>query len=238
MSNGMVNVSVNGHWLVDQGTAASITTAADPSRPGLSTFTWSDNGQTFTPDAGAAAGGLELRDQDIAGAISNLNQLASSLQTDYNGLQASGYAAGASTPGGAGFFTGTSAQDFQDPALAADPSALATAQTPNAAGDGTNATAFAALSSAASPGLGMSYTEALSNWTTEVGASAALATQQQTTQQAALTQLNNLTSSVSGVDMNQQAISLSQYQQAYEAGAKYVGTLDTMMQSLFMELAY
>lgn len=239
MSNGMTNVSVNGHWLVDQGLAASVDAAQDPSNPNISDFTWSDNGETFTPGGGNAQGALELRDQDIGGAITNLNSLASAVMTDYNNLQASGYAPNSATPGGAAFFTGTSASNMQvSAALSANPTLVASAQNPDSPGDGSNAAAFAALGSQSSPELGQSYTSALANWTTEVGSSAALATQQQATQQAGLTQLNNLTSAVSGVNLNQQAIMLSQYEQAYQAGAKYIGTLDTMMQSLFMELAY
>jgi len=237
MANGMVSVNVNGHWLVDQGTSASVSTAQDPLNPAVSSFTWADNGQAFSPAGGEAQGALTLRDQDVAGAMGNLNTLAASLVADYNGLQSTGYALGAATPGGSAFFTGTGASTIAvDPALAANPSALAAAQNPSAPGDGTNATAFAALADKASAGLGTTYTGALSTWTSEVGASAALATQQQTTQQSSMTQLNNLTSSVSGVDLNEQAISLSEYQQAYEAGAHYVGTLDQMMQSLISEI--
>ncbi len=239
MSNGMINVSVSGHWLVEQGASATVAAAPLASNPALTSFTWADNGQAFTPTGGSIQGALELRDTDVGGAITNLNNLANAVRTDYNAVQASGYPAGSATLSANPLFTGTGASDLAvSAALVASPSLLATAQTPSAPGDGSNAAAFAALGTAASPELGMGYAQALANWTTEAGASAALATQQQTTQQANLTQLNNLRSSISGVDLNGQAVQLSEYEQAYQAGAKYIGTLDTMMQTLFTDLAY
>jgi flagellar hook-associated protein 1 FlgK len=237
MDNGMVNVSVNGHWLVDQDRGAEIVTARDPQRPGLSLFTWKDNGQAFTPSSGKVLAAFELRDRDIQGERDKLSTLALALRDDYNGLQAKGYALNATKQGGTAFFKATGASDLQvDPTLAGDPKALAAASTPGAPGDGNQAVAFAGLAGQANQGLGDTYTGALSTWTSEVGANAALAQQQRDTEQASMDQLDKLTAAASGVDLNQQALQLSQYQEAYEAGTKYIQTIDKMMQALLNEV--
>ena len=237
MDNGMINLNIGGHWLVSQDRAASISSSPDAARPGLTVFSWADNGQVFTPVAGEAQAGLELRDQDIPDAMAKLDSLAVNLMADYNGLQAGGYALNAAAPGGTQFFTGTGAQDIAvDPALAANPAALAAAGSPSAPGDGNQAAAMAALNGNPSPGLGQSYTDALATWASEAGSSAQLADQQHSTQQSLMTQLDSLTASISGVNINEEAINLSEYQQAYQAGAHYIAALDTMIQSLLSEI--
>jgi flagellar hook-associated protein 1 FlgK len=238
MANGMINLNVGGHWLVAQDRAATINSTPDPARPGLTSFTWADNGQAYAPSGGETQAALDMRDVEVPDSQTKLNGLAAAMISDFNGLQASGYALNSATPGGTQFFTGTSAANIQvDPALASDPQALAAATTASAPGDGSQAAAFAALNGSTNASLGMSYTSALATWSSEAGASASLASQQQTTQQGLMNQLNTLTSSVSGVSINTEATNLSEYEQAYQAGARYVGVLDTMMQTLLTAVA-
>jgi flagellar hook-associated protein 1 FlgK len=63
-----------------------------------------------------------------------------------------------------------------------------------------------------------------------VGAALSAATSQQTTGQATLAQAQNLRQQSSGVSLDQEAMTLIEFQRAYEACSKMVTTLDQIIQ--------
>jgi flagellar hook-associated protein 1 FlgK len=95
------------------------------------------------------------------------------------------------------------------------PLALANLATPQTAADEIN---------------GMSYTQFYGNMAAQLGTAISTAQSNQTTSQDALTQAQTLRQQSSGVDLNQEAIKVLQFQQSYDAATKMVTILDQVTQ--------
>ncbi|WP_298036581.1 flagellar hook-associated protein FlgK [uncultured Desulfuromonas sp.] len=188
---------------------------------------------------GEAGGLLEVRDQVLPGVQNDLDKLAYSLATGVNAV----HAAGTDPSGAAGgaFFAVPAA-----PAPPADPwegaaGSLATALsdtgqvaagTSSASGDNTNALAMMALEDApsvdGSTSFGRFYADMASRVGTEVS-------QNQLSLQGsgdALLQLQNFRDAQVGVSVEEEMVSLIQFQKGFEASAKFLATVDEMMDSL------
>jgi flagellar hook-associated protein 1 FlgK len=104
---------------------------------------------------------------------------------------------------------------------------------PNGAGDDSNALAIAGLASqgvlsGGTVGLGTAFATLVG----EVGTSTQQATNAQAAQQAVVTQAQQSVSNISGVNLDEEASHMLQWQEAYSAAAKVVGTADAMFQTL------
>ena len=95
------------------------------------------------------------------------------------------------------------------------PLALANLATPQTAADEIN---------------GMSYTQFYGNMAAQLGTAISTAQSNQTTSQDAVTQQQTLRQQSSGVDLNQEAIKVLQFQQSYDAATKMVSVLDQVTQ--------
>ena len=78
---------------------------------------------------------------------------------------------------------------------------------------------------------GQTYTGFFGNIAGSVGAQVSAATTSQTTSQDALTQAESMRQQSSGVDLNQEAAQIMQFQQGYDAAAKIVSVIDDMTQT-------
>jgi flagellar hook-associated protein 1 FlgK len=63
------------------------------------------------------------------------------------------------------------------------------------------------------------------------------ATDQQTAQQSAVAQAENLRQQASGVNLDQEAVSLVQFQKAYDANSRFVTVIDTITSDLINMVA-
>ena len=84
---------------------------------------------------------------------------------------------------------------------------------------------------------GESYTGAFGNMASNLGNLVNQATEDQTVAQSALTQAQNLRQQQSGVDLNDQAATLVEYQRSYEANAEMLTVLNQLMQDTINILA-
>lgn len=75
---------------------------------------------------------------------------------------------------------------------------------------------------------GQSYTDYYAGMASNVGSALSDATEQQTAQQSAVAQAENLRQQTSGVNLDQEAVTLVQYQNAYEANSRFVTVIDTL----------
>lgn len=73
---------------------------------------------------------------------------------------------------------------------------------------------------------GKSYSEYYGDMASEVGGLLSQATDEQTVQQSALAQAQNVRQQVSGVDLDAEAMTLTQFQQAYDAVSRMISVLD------------
>jgi flagellar hook-associated protein 1 FlgK len=79
---------------------------------------------------------------------------------------------------------------------------------------------------------GLSYTDFYSSIASGIGTQAASASSAQATQSQVLTQAQNVRAQVSGVSLNDQAATLLEYQESYQASAQVISTIDRITQSL------
>ena len=103
----------------------------------------------------------------------------------------------------------------------------------NAVSDNRNALALAGLATQSTLANGTaSYNGAYSNLIANVGTQTQNADTSSTAQKAVLNQVTQEQNSVSGVNLDQEAANLVQFQQAYQAAAQMISTSSTLFQSL------
>jgi flagellar hook-associated protein 1 FlgK len=131
------------------------------------------------------------------------------------------------------FFDGADASDVQvNDLLTASPTLLAAA-TVNLEGDGSNAGRLAGAGDAASDLLnGTSINDHYARTTTNVAVAGATALDQVESQQAVLGALQTQKDSISGVSLDEEALELLKFERAYQGAARYVTTVDRLLEEL------
>lgn len=229
--NGMVNISAGNTNLVLGTDAYTATTTSLQANNGLS--------------SGEIAGLLQSQTQ-VAGYQSNLDNLAKQVvtavnQVQYSGSDAYGNTGSSGTNPASPFFTttGTTAGTITvNPALINDPNLLAvsaagTPGTPPAAGDVSNASNFTSIQSTPIAALdNMSPDDYYQNMVSSVGSAAAAATTEVNNTTASVTQLTQQQDSVTGVSTDDEMTEMMQYQEAYQAAARFVTTSDDLLTDL------
>ena len=236
-ANGGVTVSVgSGQALVEGTHTYKLSTQVNAS--GHQDVTWVDSsGNTLIINnnisKGKLKGWLDARDVDIENSLNKLDTLAQNLMTEVNSLHATGYGLDGST--GNDFFTGTaSAAGIQVNALIAnDINLISAADGIDKPGDNGNAIAIANLQEA----LTMNGTTAtFGAYYDSMVSDAGLAVQQATSyydhQSQMVLQVENYRESISGVSIDEEAVNLIKYQNAYQAAAKLITTADEMMETV------
>ena len=103
----------------------------------------------------------------------------------------------------------------------------------NGLNDGSNATSLAALADVGVlDGGKTSVVNSYANLTTQIGTAGSQAASDLTTQTNLFNQAESSQQSVSGVNLNQEAANLVQYQQAYQASAQVISTAQQLFSSL------
>jgi flagellar hook-associated protein 1 FlgK len=111
-----------------------------------------------------------------------------------------------------------------------DPNAVAAAAPGEGSSGDTNATALSALAN--SPLInGQTAVEYCVSFLTQLGSTASQVSNENTTQQASLTQLTTQQGSESSVSLDQEAANLTLYERSYDAAAKVFTIVDELMAS-------
>jgi flagellar hook-associated protein 1 FlgK len=221
---------------------------------------WSQDQTSFQPSSGALAGDLSVVNQYVPGYQQNLDQVAQSLMGSVNNLVSTGYDLNGNT--GTPFFLGTGASDIEvNPAVAANPSLIAAASAPVASGssatneDGTIAADIGELPNSQTvtldvPSGGWSAGASASSWSgatattgteadtaynelvTGIGQATSTVNNSLTNQQTVTTNVNSALQSATGVNTDQEMTNMVMYQNAYDASAKFISTVDDVLQTL------
>jgi flagellar hook-associated protein 1 FlgK len=187
------------------------------------------NGTDITSSltGGDLGGTIQTRDVTIPGLSNQLDTLASEFGNAFNLAQSKGVDQNGNV--GGDFFTlpttvaGSAALIKM---ATTDPTAIA-ASSDGSAGSNKNVINFTNLQTAAL-GSGETPTATYSNLVYQVGNLTSNATAESSATTASLLQLNNQLSSVSGVSTDEEATNLISYQQAYQAAAQVVSTIQAM----------
>jgi flagellar hook-associated protein 1 FlgK len=236
-ANGGVTVSVgSGQALVEGTHTYKLSTQANAD--GHQDVTWLDSSGnpviiSNNISKGKLKGWLDARDVEIDNSLNKLDTLAQNLMTEVNSLHATGYGLDGST--GNDFFTGTAlATGIQvNPLIANDTNLIAAAEGIDKPGDNGNAIAIANLQEE----LTMNGTTAtFGAYYDSMVSDAGLAVQQATSyydhQSQMVLQVENYRESISGVSIDEEAVNLIKYQNAYQAAAKLITTADEMMETV------
>ena len=224
-SDGTINVSIGTSDLVLGVTANTLTVSGLQARGDL--------------QSGELAGVVQSQ-ATVQSNITALNTLASAIATQVNAVHSAG--AGEDGTTGLNFFNVTSGNEAAtitvNPTLVSDPTKLAAAAVPSGggappAGDSSNASALAALQTASVTSLANTTTlNYYQNLVTTAGSQAATANTALSSAQAAQTQFTQQRDSVTGVSTDQEMTHMLQFQNAYQANAKVVTTMESMLTSL------
>jgi len=244
-SKGMMAVQLPGGLPLVQGTEA-MTIAAVPSGQDLN-ITLSAGGTTRTMGlnnlGGEFYGLMNIRDTVIPGLQDNLDQLAHGITEEVNAVHTIG--AGLDSISGRNFFTPNTAvppaNAWKDAArnmsvrsTDSNQVAAAFAPTPPATvgtGDNRNALRIANLGEKALLGSD-TFNSYYGKMTATVGILANQNTLSLGGAEDAMVQLQNLRDGLSGVSLDEEMISLIQFQRGFESSAKFLSTVDEMMASL------
>lgn len=238
---GLTNISVvhgaqgdsistgNGTPLVldSQSYALQTTTGSDGHLQVLDT-----NGNNITSDitGGDLGGTIAVRDTQIPALESSLDTLANQFATSFNTAQTQGFDQNGNA--GTALFTVPSTVSGSAAGIAlatTDPTAIAASSVSGSASSGSNgnlshltAIQNAALSS------GGTLTTLSSNLVYQVGSLTSNASTQSSSIQLSLTALKSQQGSVSGVSIDEESANLVRFQQAYEAAAKVITTIQSL----------
>jgi flagellar hook-associated protein 1 FlgK len=204
-----------------------LATQADPTT-GFQQVLSQGSNITASITGGALGGAIAARDTGIPAVLSSLDSLASNLETSINSINQAGTDLHGN-PGG-NFFNpppagGTGAALQMSVALT-DPSQIAAGQD-GSTGDNSNLTAMLNVQNQDVVN-GQTPLTAYSNLVFQIGNEVSTAQSELSGSQAVAQQIQNQIGSISGVNINEEAANLIQYQQAYEAAAQVAGVINTL----------
>jgi flagellar hook-associated protein 1 FlgK len=238
-ASGSITLFAGGTTLVDGTDAATLGVSLGAS--GAMKFTaTTDGGSPDDITAGVTTGSLggirEARDTDVQASVNQLDQFAYDLAGAVNGVQQSGYGLDGIT--GRPLFTppasvaGAAAGLTVDPSVAGNPSAIAASSTAGGLPGGNDGAV--ALAQLADEPLGSASTPAaaFAQISSALGSAAQAASTDASTRADTLTQAQNLDSSASGVSLEQETATLTQFQDAFQASAQVLQVTSTLMTDL------
>jgi flagellar hook-associated protein 1 len=225
--NTLTITTANGAPLVTGQQSFQLTTQTNSA--GLHEIYSQGNDITSQITSGQLGGTLQARDQQIPAIQNQLDTLAGDLATAVNGVQAQGFDLNGNP--GTNLFNPPPANNIGAAASLAvaitNPSLIA-ASSDGSAGSNGNAEAMYALST---QGIinGQDPSDYYSTVVFNVGNAVSNASAEQTASSQILQQLNDQRAAVSGVSLDEEAANMVQYQNAYEASAQVITTVNDMM---------
>lgn len=242
VEDGQVTVTAGGLLLVGGDRFATLSSDAVGAN-GLHLVTYqSPDGTSFDATtlfgAGKIGSLLQARDVQVQQTIDQLDLVAKTVVDEVNAQHALGYdltgAAGGDLFTAIATTAGAAANVQVSAAIAADPRLIAAATSASALpGDNRNALALVGLRSTPFAALGgQTFEDRFLSLVGDIGSQAQAAQSRFDFQQALLTQTQSRRESVSGVNLDEEATKLIQFQRAFEASSMLVRTADEMYQSL------
>ena len=234
--NGEALVSIGGHSLVVGRKAFTLTTGPDPLDAALRRITWQEDGQVLAPPSGELAGIINARDVVIKEQLAGLNTLAYTLASKVNEM----HAAGSDLNGeqGVDFFTGFTPQANYaleirvNPEISGDPARIAASKGgPGSVGDGSLAMEIAELRNTTLSIDGASVTingYHISN-ATRLGLEVKDALRRAKDNRLVADSLEQLSESVGGVSLDEEAANLVKAQRAFQAASRLMTAIDDML---------
>lgn len=226
--NGLTLTTSNGTALVVGGQSFALSTQTNSA--GFQDVFAQGTDITADLTSGDLAGVIQSRDQAIPSLLSGLNSLAAGLANSLNAANAQGFDLNGN-PGGNLFVpppaNGQGAAASMAVAIT-DPSLIAASSDPTSPGSNGNVAVLAGVQNQAIVN-GQTPTTYYSNLVFQVGNDVSNASNELSSSQAILNQLQDQRGSISGVSLNEEAANMVQFQNAFNAAAEVVTTINDML---------
>jgi flagellar hook-associated protein 1 FlgK len=187
--------------------------------------------------SGELKGLFEVRDELLVEYNEDLDVFAQAMIDGVNSLHAQGYDLNGEH--GLPFFVGTGAADIDiNPEIEGDILKLAASSTlEGIPGDGSNALAISNLRNTANATLGSGFNDYYRNIISRLGVETNEASRMCENQQALFGQLEQRKQSISGVSIDEEMAHMVEFQHAYEAAARFLTTMDGLLDTLINRTA-
>jgi len=232
-NNGLSVTTTSGQLLVSEESSFPLT---DSVVGGVTHFFVGTTDVTSQLESGGGqlGGYLTARDQDIPNALASLDQLAYGISTQVNAQNN----AGTDLVGD----NGNAGDIFSQPAQVAgsaiamsvvmtDPNHIAAAGLGQGSGDNANTTAMANLGNQPIVS-GQTPSDYYSNFVSSLGATVSNVKTENTAQNASVTQLQTQNDSLSGVNLNDEASSMTELERSFQAASQVFTMINSMMASV------
>ena len=190
------------------------------------------SGEKVSIQGGKIGGLASFRDKQIIQFIDRINTFATTLMAEVNAVHVKGY--GLDNTTGLECFTGNDINDIEvNSILEANPEKIGVSSVKDTAGNNLIALAIvdkrnAFLMSDGTQTLEDYYASTM----TFVGIQSQQAQRNEENNGLLVSQLETFRESYSGVSLDEEMVNLIQFQRAYEASARYISTVDQVMQTL------
>lgn len=232
-SSGSLDVFVGGSTLVTGNRARELFGDPNITNSNYIDVKFKDSNTVLLLKDGELQGLLEQRDTDLVKRVADLNTLVGQIITDTNTAHAAGFGMDGVT--GRDFFTGTDASDIVvSAAVLADPNVVAASTTAaGVPGDGANASVISDLEYAKVLLTNTAtYDEFYAGAVSDLGVTTREFEGLLESQELVLEHMAQVRDGASGVNIDEEMISLMQFQRAYEASARMVQVIDGMLDTL------
>jgi len=230
--NGLTLTTANGTALVVGGQSFALSTQSNGSNTQDIYAQGTDITSKLT--SGELAGLIQVRDQTIPGVLSQLDTLAAGLANNVNAANAQGYTlvqnADGTLQAGGDIFAAPSSVNGAASSMAvaiSDPSLIAASSDETASGSNGNLTNLSNVQNQAIAN-GQSPTDYYSSIVYDVGNDVSNASAELDSSQSISNQLQDQRGSISGVSLDEEAANMVQYQNAFDAAAQVVTTINDM----------
>jgi len=226
--SGITLTTSNGTALVSGTQSFSLTT--QPGASGVQHVFSQGNDITSTLSSGELGGLIEVRDQKIPALLTSLDTLASGLATAFNNANATGFDLNGNN-GGALFTPVVGAGSASNIRVAVTDPALIAASSDGSAGSNGNLANLSAIQNQTII-AGATPTTYYGNIVFSVGNDVSNGTAELQSSKLVLQQLQDQRGSISGVSLDEEAANMTRYQQAYDAAARIVSTVNQMLETV------
>jgi flagellar hook-associated protein 1 FlgK len=231
--DGAINVYLGGTALVDRDRTNTI--GLDKSGDTLSVV-WKKDGGQAQVRGGAINGQLTMFNTELPAALTNVETLRNQIMNSVNHVHRSGYGQNdpAGPPPNRNFFRVTASGDLQVvKAVADDPSLLAAASRPGEPGNAEQALAIANLKDKLTMNTGTATIGDFYNaMVARIGGQSRTASTTVANQDALVQAVDRQRRQVSEVSLDEEAVNLVKFQQAYAAAARAMTAVDEMLNTI------
>ncbi len=236
-ADGQAVVYLGGHAIVSGGDWRELATSEDADGNAAIQVAMDNGAMDATDVVGGRLGGLVEARGELEGWIEDLDAFAFAIGSAFNAQHALGFdqsgAPGADLFALTATASGAASGLAVDTAVADDPSLLAFAGAATAyGGDGVNLEAMLDLEDDTTIFASGNARSALSAITADVGATVAAAQGNEEAQSALVGDLEQLRESTAGVDTDEEATHLLEFQSAYRASARVISAADELLRAL------